>query len=224
LPETIAVLIGVLVLLGGCTAAASLKNVTSTPSAPSAAAYHGQIRQSRYQLGIDLDFYWYKGMNVPRVVAVDAAYAKSLGANAVSIAFPVYAYGSKAAPGPATPKPAIVGQAVRVARTSRLSTAATRREEPAYLPRPMAPHRSRRVVPLLPGLPAPLCPGRPGRGSLRSVRRNGTVRVRPEPLLDRTGHCSRECLPRPVVLLRELVGRRPTQTGRQRRVASDGHG
>jgi hypothetical protein len=121
LPETIAVLIGVLVLLGGCTAAASLKNVTSTPSAPSAAAYHGQIRQSRYQLGIDLDFYWYKGMNVPRVVAVDAAYAKSLGANAVSIAFPVYAYGSKAAPGPATPKPAIVGQAVRAARSQGLA-------------------------------------------------------------------------------------------------------
>jgi len=119
--ETTAVALGVVVLLGGCTAVASLKTLKSAPSTSSAAAHHGQPRQSRYQLGIDLDFYWHKGMNVPLVVAADADYAKSLGANAVSIAFPVYAYGGIAATGPATPSPAVVGQAVRAARSQGLA-------------------------------------------------------------------------------------------------------
>ena len=86
---------------------------SAPPRAPQAAA--------RYQMGIDLDFYWYKGMNVPRAVTADAAYARSLGANAVSIAFPLCACGSTAAAGPATPPPAVLGQAISAARAAGLA-------------------------------------------------------------------------------------------------------
>jgi hypothetical protein len=72
-------------------------------------------------MGIDFDFYWYKGMNVPQAVAADAGYAKSLGANAVSIAFPVDARGSTATAGPATPPPAVLGQAISEARSAGLA-------------------------------------------------------------------------------------------------------
>jgi hypothetical protein len=76
---------------------------------------------ARYQMGIDLDFYWYKNMKVAQAITADAVYAKSLGANAVSIAFPLSASGSTAAAGPSTPPPAALGQAISAARSAGLA-------------------------------------------------------------------------------------------------------
>jgi hypothetical protein len=76
---------------------------------------------ARYQMGIDLDFYWYKNMNVPQAVAADAEYAKGLGANAVSIAFPLCACGSTATALASTPPPAALGQAISAARAAGLA-------------------------------------------------------------------------------------------------------
>ena len=80
-----------------------------------------QAATARFQRGIDLDFYWYKNMNVPQAVMADALYAKSLGANAVSIAFPVCGCGSTATAGPSTPPPAALGQAISAARSAGLA-------------------------------------------------------------------------------------------------------
>jgi glycosyl hydrolase family 113 len=98
------------VAVAACSATATQ---AQPPTSPHAAA--------RYQMGIDLDFYWYKGMRVPRLVKADAAYVRSLGANAVSIAFPFYAHGSTAAAGPGTPPPAVLEQAVSEARSAGLA-------------------------------------------------------------------------------------------------------
>ncbi|HEX3962510.1 MAG TPA: hypothetical protein VHZ03_38765 [Trebonia sp.] len=76
---------------------------------------------ARYQMGIDFDFYWYKNMKVAQAFTADAGYAKSLGANAVSIAFPLCACGSTAAAGPSTPPPAVLGQAISAARSAGLA-------------------------------------------------------------------------------------------------------
>jgi hypothetical protein len=72
---------------------------------------------SRYQYGMDLDFYWHPDQNVARLVAADAAYARSLGANSVLIAFPLYTNGSTVAVGPETPPLWAVREAVAVARS-----------------------------------------------------------------------------------------------------------
>jgi len=76
---------------------------------------------ARYQRGIALNFYWRQGMRVPQVIAAEAVYARSLGANAVSLSFPLYVHGSTAAAGPATPTPAMVGQAVSAAQSAGLA-------------------------------------------------------------------------------------------------------
>jgi hypothetical protein len=60
-------------------------------------------------------------MNVPQAVTADAGYAKSLGANAVSIAFPLGARGSTAVAGPSTPPPAVLEQAISAARSAGLA-------------------------------------------------------------------------------------------------------
>jgi hypothetical protein len=82
---------------------------------------HARQATARYQMGIALDFYWYKGMNVRQAVTADAGYAKSLGANAVSIAFPLCGCGSTAAAGPNTPPPAVLEQAISAARSAGLA-------------------------------------------------------------------------------------------------------
>jgi len=99
------------------------------PAPPLAAGHHHSGIDSRYQRGIDsryqrgiaFDFYWHEGMRVWQVVAADATYATSLGANAMSISFPFYARDSTAAAGPGTPPPAAVGQAVSAARSAGLA-------------------------------------------------------------------------------------------------------
>lgn len=94
-----------------------------SPPAPARSAAPPRALQAtaRYQMGIDFDFYWYKNMNVPQAVTADAVYAKSLGANAVSIAFPLCACGSTAAAGPDTPPPAALRQAISAARSAGLA-------------------------------------------------------------------------------------------------------
>ena len=74
----------------------------------------------RYQLGIDLDFYWHPDQNVPALVTQEAAYARGLGANAVIISFPVYTGSATAATGANTPPPAILAAAVRAIRARGL--------------------------------------------------------------------------------------------------------
>src|SRR5260221_13199780 len=97
------------------TAASALIGVAGCSIAPVHArpstSPHARQATARYQMGIALDFYWYKGMNVRQAVTADAGYAKRLGANAVSIAFPLCGCGSTAAAGPNTPPPAALGQA-----------------------------------------------------------------------------------------------------------------
>jgi hypothetical protein len=73
----------------------------------------------RYQLGIDIDFYTYPGLNVAPLAARDMAYAKSLHANSVSVSFPFFisgpksntVYGTSSTPSPA--ELAIVAQAAK---------------------------------------------------------------------------------------------------------------
>jgi hypothetical protein len=108
-----------LVGVGGCAGPARPGPAGSARSPASPRAL--QAATARYQMGIDLDFYWYKNMNVPQAVMADALYAKSLGANAVSIAFPVCGCGSTAAAGPSTPPPAALGQAISAARSAGLA-------------------------------------------------------------------------------------------------------
>jgi len=70
----------------------------------------------RYQFGIDLDFYWYPGQDVPGLVTQEAAYARSLGANAVLVSFPVYTGSAAARTGSGTPPPAALAAAIRAIR------------------------------------------------------------------------------------------------------------
>ena len=79
-----------------------------------------QVPASRYQLGIDLDFYWHPDQNVPALVTQEAAYARGLGANAVIISFPVYTGSATAETGENTPPPAILAAAVRAIRARGL--------------------------------------------------------------------------------------------------------
>jgi hypothetical protein len=73
-----------------------------------------------YQLGIDLDMYWNRHANVAHDVAIDARYARSLGANAVMISFPLYTNGRVPSAGSATPPPRALAEAVSAARAQGL--------------------------------------------------------------------------------------------------------
>jgi hypothetical protein len=73
-----------------------------------------------YQLGIDLDFYWYANMKVTTYIAADAKYARGLGANTVMISFPFYSNSQVPSAGAATPSPAILAQAISAARAQGL--------------------------------------------------------------------------------------------------------
>jgi hypothetical protein len=96
-------------LLAACSAHAP-GAVSSPPAFPP------QVPAARYQLGIDLDFYWHPDQDVPALVTQEAAYARGLGANAVLISFPVYTGSAAAATGAATPPPAALAAAVRAVR------------------------------------------------------------------------------------------------------------
>jgi hypothetical protein len=76
---------------------------------------------SRYQFGIDLDFYWHPDQNLSSLVTADAAYARGLGANSVLIAFPFYTDGRTATAGAATPPLAELREAVEAVRSQGLT-------------------------------------------------------------------------------------------------------
>jgi hypothetical protein len=99
-------------LVAACSAHAP--GTVPPPQAPAAAPY---------QLGIDLDFYWHPDQDVPALVTQEAAYARSLGANAILVSFPVYtgsAAAATAATGASTPPPATLAAAVRAIRAQGL--------------------------------------------------------------------------------------------------------
>jgi hypothetical protein len=54
-----------------------------------------EVRKPKLQLGVDIDFYTYPGENVRAAAESTLAYVKSLGANAVSISFPVFEAGPR---------------------------------------------------------------------------------------------------------------------------------
>jgi hypothetical protein len=115
-------------LLAACSAQTSaVVSPSQTPSSQTAA--------SPYQLGIDLDFYWHPDQDVPALVTQEAAYARSLGANAVLISFPVYTGPAAAAPGASTPSPSALAAAVRAIRAQGLRAGVRPLLDEANLPR-----------------------------------------------------------------------------------------
>ncbi len=127
------------VLLGvaGCAAATPPVLARGQPRHP---ASHGP--RPAYQMGIDLDFYWYKGMNVPQAFTADARYAKSLGANAVSIAFPLSRprqHRRRRAVHPLARGTRAGDQRGQVSRASGVPAPAGQPGNPGFFPRPVAP-------------------------------------------------------------------------------------
>jgi hypothetical protein len=81
------------------------------------------IRKPKVQLGVDIDFYAYSGENVRADAESTLRYIKSLGANSVSISFPVFAYGrdsSAVHATDATPSPADLATVASVAENAGL--------------------------------------------------------------------------------------------------------
>ena len=130
--QLLAMLAGMAVLVGGCTAAAHLK-VLQPPSAPSFLPPSPSSPSSlslpqglpalppatAFQRGIDVDFYTYPGQNVAAAAAVTVSYARSLHANAIAISFPFFMTGRHAAgvhAGAATPTPGQLATVIIAAR------------------------------------------------------------------------------------------------------------
>lgn len=77
----------------------------------------------RVQLGIDMDFYAWPGMNVAAIAREDMAYVKHLHANSVSISFPFFMHGSRSSKvytTNATPSPADLATLARYAEANGL--------------------------------------------------------------------------------------------------------
>jgi hypothetical protein len=130
--EFLAVLVGVTVLVGGCTGLADLKAL-QTPSVPSSSSRTPSLPLSSsrqpglpalppttaFQRGIDVDFYTYPGQDVATAAAVTMGYARSLHANAIAISFPFFMTSRQAAgvqSGTATPTPEQLATVIIAAR------------------------------------------------------------------------------------------------------------
>ena len=130
--QLLAILAGMAVLVGGCTAAAHLK-VLQPPSAPSLLPpspsspsrlslpqdLPALLSATAFQRGIDVDFYTYPGQNVAAAAAVTVSYARSLHANAIGISFPFFMTSRHAAgvhAGAATPTPGQLATVIIAAR------------------------------------------------------------------------------------------------------------
>lgn len=100
------------------TAAATAGCSVPAPSASLPAVVPAPVA---YQRGIDLDFYWHHGQDVTGLVTREASYARSLGANATIISFPVYTSGATVTAGTGTPTTAALAAAVRAARAQGLT-------------------------------------------------------------------------------------------------------
>jgi len=94
----------------------------ASPAAHAARSGHSRPSAAKvtYQLGVDLDFYWYATMKVTTYITADAKYAKGLGANTVMISFPFYSNSQLPSAGASTPSPAILAQAISAARAQGL--------------------------------------------------------------------------------------------------------
>jgi hypothetical protein len=95
------VILGSLVLVAGCTAAAHIHQLQPSAVAKSPPAKVSPVGSTVptvsapgvFQRGVDIDAYTYPGQNVAKAAAADVAYIKSLHANAVSISFPLFMTG-----------------------------------------------------------------------------------------------------------------------------------
>lgn len=101
----------------GCGAAARFAGLTppstaapsSTTESHSAPLTFTNVGKPKLQLGVDIDFYAHNGEDVRAIAASTVTYVKNLGANAISISFPVFAdgrYSSTVHATDATPSPA----------------------------------------------------------------------------------------------------------------------
>jgi len=79
-------------------AAAAVAGCTSVSRAPMRrpAAAPAAVRAPARQLGIDVDFYDYAGLNVQQAAAADVAYVRRLHANSMSVSFPFFMTGPDA--------------------------------------------------------------------------------------------------------------------------------
>jgi hypothetical protein len=128
----VAVLVGVALLVGGCTAAAHL-GVLQPSSVPSFLPRSASLPQSpslppglpalppttAFQRGIDVDFYTYPGQDVAAAAAVTVGYVRSLHANAIAISFPFFMtsrYAAGVHAGAATPTPGQLTTVIIAAR------------------------------------------------------------------------------------------------------------
>lgn len=127
------VLTGAIVLglgVAGCSAAAHLKvlqpsALTTSASAPAALGPQQpvSVRQPRMQLGAGIDLYTYPHQDFAEASASEVAYLRALHANAVTVSFPFFMHGGRAAHVYArrsTPTPAQLAVLARAAENAGL--------------------------------------------------------------------------------------------------------
>ena len=125
LRRALAAIVGLGLLVAGCTAASHLKGIQPSPVPASSHMMMPQPAQprSRMQLGIDIDAYTYPGQDIAAAAAADVAYIRSLNANAVSVSFPFFMSGPNADrvyADSATPTPSQLAIIVRTAKQAGL--------------------------------------------------------------------------------------------------------
>lgn len=116
------------VLVGGCTVASHLSALQPAPVPSSRSALvppsmATEYRTPKIQLGIDIDAYAYRGENMAASARAVVKYVRSLHANAISITFPFFMNGPKAAAVTArssTPTPRMMGVMARIAEAHGL--------------------------------------------------------------------------------------------------------
>ena len=116
----LAPVLSIALLLAGCSSG-SAAHPASSPVA--SATPIPRIAEPSRQLGIDIDFYAYSGMDVAQTAQQDIAYVKGLDANAVSIAFPVFSNppGTTVEATNRTPTTAQLGQLIVAAERAGLA-------------------------------------------------------------------------------------------------------
>jgi hypothetical protein len=125
----LACLAGLVLLVGGCGAAAHL-NALQPPSVETAGAIvnpvdHQPLAASQlvppFQAGIDVDWYHYRGQSVALDAFATATYIQRLNANSVSISFPIFIHGTRSSSVHATgstPSPAQLATAIGIFKQS----------------------------------------------------------------------------------------------------------
>jgi hypothetical protein len=98
------------VVVAGCTAVSHVSSLQPPPVPASPPMHIPSLppKASKFQRGIDVDFYAYPNENVGQAAAATVRYAQTLHANAISISFPFFMasrYGQGVEVRPATPTP-----------------------------------------------------------------------------------------------------------------------